>query len=42
MSRIDALQLIEHVELTGPPERTASNLVPGLEQLPIHSRLSSA
>ncbi len=31
---------LEDVELTGPPERTASNLVPGLKHLPIRYRLS--
>jgi hypothetical protein len=30
---------LEHVELTGAPQRTASNLVPGLKHLPIHYRL---
>ena len=33
---------LEEVELTGSPERTASNLVPGLKHLPIRYRLSAA
>ena len=30
---------LESVELTGTPERTASNLVPGLKHLPIRYRI---
>jgi cytochrome P450 len=33
---------LEAVELVGTPERTASNLVPGLERLPIHYRITPA
>jgi cytochrome P450 len=33
---------LEHVELAGPPERTASNLVPGLKHLPIRYRIRPA
>jgi hypothetical protein len=33
---------LEHVELAGRPERTASNLVPGLKHLPIRYRIRSA
>ncbi len=33
---------IEHLELTGEPQRTASNLVPGLKHLPIRYRLRPA
>jgi cytochrome P450 len=33
---------LEHVELAGAPERTASNLVPGLKHLPIRYRLRPA
>jgi cytochrome P450 len=31
---------LEHVELAGEPQRTASNLVPGLKHLPIRYRIS--
>jgi cytochrome P450 len=33
---------LESVELTGAPERTASNLVPGLKRLPIRYRIAPA
>jgi cytochrome P450 len=33
---------LEHVELAGTPERTASNLVPGLKHLPIRYRIRPA
>jgi len=33
---------LEQLELTGPPERTASNLVPGIKHLPIRYRLRAA
>jgi cytochrome P450 len=33
---------LEHVELTGAPERTASNLVPGLKHLPVRYRIRPA
>jgi len=33
---------LEHVELAGKPERTASNLVPGLKHLPIRYRIRPA
>ena len=33
---------LEHVELAGPPQRTASNLVPGLKHLPIRYRIRPA
>jgi hypothetical protein len=33
---------LEHVELAGRPERTASNLVPGLKHLPIRYRIRPA
>jgi hypothetical protein len=33
---------LEHVELTGKPQRTASNLVPGLKHLPIRYRIRPA
>jgi hypothetical protein len=33
---------LEHVELAGPPARTASNLVPGLKHLPIRYRIRPA
>jgi hypothetical protein len=35
----ELLPRLEHVELAGKPERTASNLVPGLKHLPIRYRL---
>ena len=33
---------LEAVELTGTPERTASNLVPGYKRLPIRYRIAPA
>jgi len=33
---------LEEVEVTGPPQRTASNLVPGLKHLPIRYRIRPA
>jgi cytochrome P450 len=36
------LTRLESIELVGPPERTASNLVPGLKHLPIHYRLAAS
>jgi hypothetical protein len=33
---------LEHVELAGQPERTASNLVPGIKHLPIRYRIGAA
>ena len=38
----ELLPRLEHVELAGPPERTASNLVPGLKHLPIRYRIRPA
>ena len=38
----ELLPRLEHVELAGKPERTASNLVPGLKHLPIRYRLKRA
>ena len=31
---------IESIELTGPPQRTASNLVPGLKHMPIRYQIA--
>jgi hypothetical protein len=38
----ELLTRLEHVELVGKPERTASNLVPGLKHLPIRYRVRPA
>jgi hypothetical protein len=38
----ELLTRLEQVELTGKPERTASNLVPGLKHLPIRYRIKPA
>jgi hypothetical protein len=38
----ELLPRLEHVELAGKPERTASNLVPGLKHLPIRYRIKPA
>jgi cytochrome P450 len=38
----ELLTRLEHVELVGKPERTASNLVPGLKHLPIRYRIKPA
>jgi cytochrome P450 len=38
----ELLPRLEHVELSGAPERTASNLVPGLKHLPIRYRIRPA
>ena len=38
----ELLPRLEHVELAGTPQRTASNLVPGLEHLPIRYRIRPA
>jgi cytochrome P450 len=38
----ELLPRLEHVELTGKPARTASNLVPGLKHLPIRYRIKPA
>ncbi len=38
----ELLPRLEHIELTGEPQRTASNLVPGLKHLPIRYRLRPA
>jgi cytochrome P450 len=35
----ELLPRLEHVERSGPPQRTASNLVPGLKHLPIRYRI---
>ena len=37
----ELLPRLEHVELAGKPERTASNLVPGLKHLPIRYRIKA-
>jgi cytochrome P450 len=38
----ELLPRLEHVELAGTPQRTASNLVPGLKYLPIRYRIRPA
>ena len=38
----ELLPRLEHVELAGTPQRTASNLVPGIKHLPIRYRLKPA
>jgi cytochrome P450 len=38
----ELLPRLERVELVGKPERTASNLVPGLKHLPIRYRIKPA
>ena len=38
----ELLPRLEHVELAGTPQRAASNLVPGLEHLPIRYRIRPA
>jgi cytochrome P450 len=38
----ELLPRLEHVELIGAPQRTASNLVPGLKHLPIRYRIRPA
>jgi cytochrome P450 len=38
----ELLPRLEHVELAGEPQRTASNLVPGIKRLPIRYRIRPA
>ena len=38
----ELLSRLESVELTAPPERTASNLVPGLKHMPMRYRIAPA
>jgi cytochrome P450 len=38
----ELLGRLEAVELTGTPERTASNLLPGFKRMPIRYRIAPA